>query len=51
MPKIIVNGMHMGYVAPSRAQDVSYDNKTSGLTSTDIKNASRILSKRRSSCS
>ena len=39
MRKFIFNGMNIGYIAPDRAQDVSYDNSGGGLSSTNMQDA------------
>ena len=39
MRKFVINGMNIGYVAPNRGIDVSYDNTTSGLLATDVQTA------------
>ena len=39
MRKFIINGMNIGYVAPNRSIDVSYDNTKSGLTATNTQDA------------
>ena len=39
MRKFIINGMNIGYTAPDRGIDVSYDNTESGLTATNTQDA------------
>lgn len=39
MRKFIFNGMNIGYTAPNRSVDVSYDNTESGLTATTTQEA------------
>ena len=39
MRKFIINGMNIGYTAPDRGIDVSYDNTLSGLTATNTQDA------------
>ena len=37
--KVMVNGLDIGYVPPTSAQDIVYDNTSSGLASTTIQGA------------
>lgn len=37
--KVMVNGLDIGYIPPSAASDVTYDNTTSGLRSTNVQSA------------
>ena len=43
MRKFIFNGMNIGYTAPDRSADVSYDNSTSGLQASTAQDAIDIL--------
>ena len=43
MRKFIVNGMNIGYTAPDRSADVSYDNSISGLQASTAQDAIDIL--------
>lgn len=42
--KVMVNGLDIGYIPPSAAADVVYDNTTSGLASTTVQGAVDIVS-------
>ena len=37
--KVIVNGMNIGYLPPTNASEINYDNTTSGLTSNNLQDA------------
>lgn len=37
--KVMVNGLDIGYIPPSAAADVTYDNTTSGIRSTNVQGA------------